>query len=84
MVVERKIIDMNSNWFKVALKATNVKYGKNLLLKGIPIIFNKSGANLEIGENCTIKKDGAVFCWCAGHGTNLAGESPVAGICRQA
>ena len=46
---------MNSNWFKVALKATHVKYGKNLLLQGIPIVFNKGGAKLEIGENCIIK-----------------------------
>lgn len=55
MVVGRKIYDMNSNWFKVALKATHVKYGKNLLLKGVPVIFNKGGAKLEIGDNCTIK-----------------------------
>lgn len=46
---------MNSNWFKLAMKATKVKYGKNLLLKGIPVIFNKSGAELSIGDNVTIK-----------------------------
>lgn len=46
---------MNSNWFKLALRATKVKYGKNLLLKGVPVIFNKGGAKLEIGDNCTIK-----------------------------
>ena len=46
---------MNSNWFKILMKATNVKYGKNLLLKGVPVIFNKSGANLIIGDNVTIK-----------------------------
>lgn len=46
---------MNSNWFKVALKATKVQYGKNLLLKGIPVIFNKRGATLRLGENCAIK-----------------------------
>ncbi len=46
---------MNSNWFKVILKATKVTYGKNLLLKGVPVIFNKSGASLTIGENVTIK-----------------------------
>lgn len=45
---------MNSNWFKVAMKLTKVKYGKSLLLKGIPIIFNSSGAKLEIGNNVTI------------------------------
>lgn len=46
---------MNSNWFKVALKITKVKYGTGLLLKGVPVIFNKKGANLEIGDNVTIK-----------------------------
>lgn len=46
---------MNSNWFKIIMKATKVKYGKNLLLKGMPIIFNKSRAMLEIGDNVTIK-----------------------------
>ncbi|MFS0774807.1 acyltransferase [Neobacillus sp. 3P2-tot-E-2] len=45
---------MNSNWFKLLMKATKVKYGKNLLLKGVPIIFNKSGAKLTIGDNVTI------------------------------
>ena len=46
---------MNSNWFKILMKATKVKYGKNLLLKGVPIIFNKSGATLTIGDNVTVK-----------------------------
>lgn len=46
---------MNSNWFKAVMKATKVKYGKNLLLKGAPVIFNKSGAELTIGNNCVIK-----------------------------
>ena len=46
---------MNSNWFKLAMKITKVKYGKNLLLQGVPVIFNKKGANLEIGDNCIIK-----------------------------
>lgn len=46
---------MNSNWFKIAMKATKVKYGKKLLLKGIPVVFNKSGAELTIGDNCVIK-----------------------------
>ena len=31
---------MNSNWFKLVMKMTKVEYGKNLLLKGVPIIFN--------------------------------------------
>lgn len=46
---------MNSNWFKFLMKVTKVKYGKNLLLKGCPIIFNKTGASLTIGNNVTVK-----------------------------
>ena len=46
---------MNSNWFKVLMKVTNIKYGRNLLLKGVPVIFNKKGAFMHIGDNCTIK-----------------------------
>ena len=37
------------------MKATKVEYGKKLLLKGIPLIFNKKGAKLKIGNNVTIK-----------------------------
>lgn len=46
---------MNSNWFKILLRITKVKYGKNLLLKGCPVIFNMSGASLTIGNNVTVK-----------------------------
>lgn len=46
---------MNSNWFKWIMKLTKVEYGKNLLLKGVPIIFNKGGAKLTIGENVTVR-----------------------------
>ena len=46
---------MNSNWFKIIMKATKVSYGKNLLLKGVPVIFNKKKAKLRIGDNVTIK-----------------------------
>ena len=45
---------LNSNWFKMVMKITKVKYGKNLLLKGMPIIFNQSGATLTIKDNVTI------------------------------
>ncbi len=45
---------MNSNYFKMIMKLNKVKYGKCLMLKGLPIIFNKSGATLSIGDNCTI------------------------------
>lgn len=46
---------MNSNYFKIIMKLNKIKYGKNLSLKGLPIIFNKLGANISIGDNCTIK-----------------------------
>lgn len=46
---------MNSNWYKFLLKCMKIKFGKNLLLKGAPVIFNKSGAHISIGENVTIK-----------------------------
>lgn len=46
---------MSNNWFKLVMKVRKVNYGKNLLLKGIPIIYNKEGATLSIGNNCTIK-----------------------------
>lgn len=45
---------MNSNWFKIIMKFTKVNYGKNLRLKGVPVIFNSSGAKLEIGHNVTV------------------------------
>ena len=45
---------MNSNWFKMLMKATKVEYGKNLLLKGVPVIFNKGGAKLKIGDGVTV------------------------------
>ncbi len=32
-----------------------MRYGKRLQLKGVPVIFNKSGASLEMGDNVTIK-----------------------------
>lgn len=46
---------MNSNWFKIILKMTNVQYGSNLLLKGMPVIFNKKNAILKIGNNVIVK-----------------------------
>lgn len=46
---------MNSNWFKAIMKVTKTEYGKNLLLKGVPLIFNQKGAQLKIGQNVTIK-----------------------------
>ena len=46
---------MNSNWFKLLMKAMNIKYGHGLMLKGIPVMFKTNGAHLEIGENVTIR-----------------------------
>lgn len=46
---------MNSNWFKILMKMTKVEYGKNLFLKGIPVIFNKGGAKIKFGDNVTVK-----------------------------
>lgn len=46
---------MNSNWFKLVMKITKVNYGKDLLMKGVPIIFNCKGAELIIGDNVVIK-----------------------------
>ena len=46
---------MNSNWYKILLKLMKVKYGKKLLLKGTPVIVNKKGSEINIGENVTIK-----------------------------
>ena len=45
---------MNSNWFKTVMRMTKVRYGKDLLLKGVPIIFNQKGAELTIGDGVTI------------------------------
>lgn len=44
-----------SNYFKLIMKLNKVKFGKNLNLYGIPLIFKKKGSKLNIGENCTIK-----------------------------
>lgn len=33
------------------MKLTKVQYGKNLKLNGIPVIYNTSGAKLQIGDN---------------------------------
>ena len=42
---------MNSNWYKIILKCMKIPYGKDLLLKGVPVIFNKRGASITIGKN---------------------------------
>ena len=46
---------MNSNWFRLVMGLTGVRYGPGLLLKGVPVIFNRRGAVLTLGRNVTIK-----------------------------
>ena len=46
---------MNSNYFKFFLKLNKTEYGKELLLKGVPFIYNVKGARIKIGDNVTIK-----------------------------
>ncbi|WP_368490080.1 DapH/DapD/GlmU-related protein [Clostridium sp. BJN0013] len=46
---------VNSNYYKIILKLLHISYGSNLLLKGCPVIFNKSGATMTIGNGVTIK-----------------------------
>jgi len=40
---------------KLLLTFMKIKYGKNLKFKGIPVIFNKKGAEINIGDNVTVK-----------------------------
>lgn len=46
---------LKSNYFKIFMKLNKVKFGKNLNLYGVPVIFKKKGSELNIGENCNIK-----------------------------
>lgn len=46
---------MNAGWYKILLKVMHVEYAKGLALKGVPVIFNKKGAQMELGENVVIK-----------------------------
>ena len=46
---------MNSHYIKPFLKLSKVNYGKDLMLKGAPFIFNTKGASLSIGDHVTIK-----------------------------
>ena len=40
---------------RLIMKFSKVKSGKNLKLKGFSFIYNKKGAKLSIGNNCTVK-----------------------------
>ncbi|UYZ21791.1 acyltransferase [Mesobacillus jeotgali] len=46
---------MNANYYKVLLKISKIKYGENLNLQGCPVIYNKRGSSIKIGNNVTIK-----------------------------
>lgn len=46
---------IKSNYFKILMKLNGVLFGKYLELYGIPVIFKNRGAQLTIGDNCTIK-----------------------------
>lgn len=46
---------LKSNYFKIFMKLNKVKFGNNLKLFGVPVIFKKKGSVLNIGDNCIIK-----------------------------
>lgn len=46
---------MNSNFIKPVLKLNKIKYGKKLLLKGIPLICRAKNSKIVIGEGVIIK-----------------------------
>lgn len=46
---------MFSAIFKLYMKCNRIKAGKHLKLKGLPFIYNTSGSEITIGEDCTIK-----------------------------
>lgn len=46
--------NVNAGWFKLIMKFMGIKYGSNLSLRGMPVIFNHKNAKIEIGKNVTI------------------------------
>jgi len=46
---------LNARWFRIILKFIKVRYGKNLRLIGVPVIYNSKGACMSIGDDCIIK-----------------------------
>lgn len=46
---------MLGNIFKLFMRCRRICYGKNLNLKGIPFIYNASGSEIKIGDDCTVK-----------------------------
>ncbi len=49
------LLKLKTNFYKLILKVNRVRYGKNLSIIGIPVIFKQEKAQLQIGDNCTIK-----------------------------
>jgi acetyltransferase-like isoleucine patch superfamily enzyme len=39
------------------MKFNKVKFGKNLSLYGLPVIFKQANAEISFGDNCTVKSD---------------------------
>ena len=48
---------MKSNWFILIMKAMHIQCGRKMMLKGMPIIFNKKNTKIKIGDNVTIKSN---------------------------
>lgn len=48
---------MNSNYCKLFLKLMHIHYGRDLLLKGAPFVYNHHGAHIIIGDDVTIKSN---------------------------
>lgn len=46
---------MSGAWYKLLMRMMRIRYGRGLKLKGVPVIFNKKGAEMEFGENVVIK-----------------------------
>lgn len=41
--------------YKLFLKLNHITYGKQLRLKGFPLIYRTPNSSIQIGDNCTIK-----------------------------
>ncbi|WP_411334059.1 acyltransferase [Metabacillus indicus] len=46
---------MNANYYKLVMRLLKIKFGSGLSLQGLPIIYNKKGASINIGRKVTIK-----------------------------
>lgn len=50
-----RVDGMITFFYKILLKLMKVQYQQGLSLKGVPVIFNKRGAEISIGRNVVIK-----------------------------